>query len=209
MFRRYLSPAVVDRLPSDPDELKLGGQRQEISIIFADIRGFTSFSERLQPEELVVILNRYLSLAAQAVLKHEGTLDKFMGDAVMAFFNAPLPQEDHALRAVKAALDMQRAIAEYNKSGDGAQLSYGVGINLGEAVVGNIGTAEQMNYTAIGDSVNLAKRLQESAGGGQILLSNSTCQRVKDYVLARPLEAIQVKGRTAFEQVYELIGLRR
>ncbi len=208
MFRRYVSPAVVDRLPSDPDQLKLGGQRQEISIVFADIRGFTSFSERLQPEELVVILNRYLSLAAEAVLKHEGTLDKFMGDAVMAFFNAPLPQEDHALRAVKAALDMQGAIDEYNKAEDGAQLSYGVGINLGEAVVGNIGTAEQMNYTAIGDSVNLAKRLQETAGGGQILLSHSTYQKVKDYVDANRLEPVQVKGRTAFEEVYKLIGLK-
>lgn len=208
MFRRYVSPAVVDRLPLDPDELKLGGQRQEISTLFADIRGFTSFSERLQPDELVVILNRYLSLAAQAVLEHEGTLDKFMGDAVMAFFNAPLPQEDHALRAVKAALDMQRAIAEYNRSREGAQLSYGVGINLGEAVVGNIGTADQMNYTAIGDSVNLAKRLQETARGGQILLSNSAYQRVKYLVIAKPLEAIQVKGRTAFEQVYELTDFK-
>ncbi len=208
MFRRYVSPTVIEELLSDPDKLKLGGQRQEISILFADIREFTSFSEKLPPEELVGNLNRYLSLAAQAVLEHEGTLDKFMGDAVMALFNAPLPQEDHALRAVKAALKMQQAIAEYHKSGGGPQLSYGVGINLGEAVVGNIGTAEQMNYTAIGHSVNLAKRLQESAGGGQILLSNSAYQRVRYFVIAKPLGAKQFEGLTAFEQVYELTGLK-
>ncbi|MFB0546839.1 MAG: adenylate/guanylate cyclase domain-containing protein, partial [Anaerolineae bacterium] len=208
MFRRYLSPAVVDRLPSDPDELKLGGNRQEISILFADIRGFTSFSESLPPEQLVVILNRYLSLAAEAVLEHEGTLDKFMGDAVMAIFNAPLPQEDHALRAVKAALDMQQAISAYHQINGSAQLSFGVGINVGEAVVGNIGTATQMNYTAIGDPVNLAKRLQESAQGGQILLSQSAYEKVKDHVEAKALEAIQMEGRSACEQVYELIGLK-
>ncbi|MFQ5613637.1 MAG: adenylate/guanylate cyclase domain-containing protein [Anaerolineae bacterium] len=209
MFRRYLSPAVVDRLPDDPNKLKLGGNRQKIGILFADIRGFTTFSEKLGPEELVDYLNQYLSLAAKAVLESEGTLDKFLGDAVMAIFNAPLPQEDYAERAVRAALAMQQAIANYHAQiAPENRLSYGVGINVGEAVVGNIGTAEQLNYTAIGDAVNLAKRLQENAQPGQILLSESAYEHVKDLVEANKLEPIQVKGRTAVEQVYELIGLK-
>ena len=208
MFRRYLSPAVVDRLPPDPAELKLGGRRREVSILFADIRHFTSFSEKLPPEEVMDTLNRYLSMAAEAILAYEGTLDKFMGDAVMAIFNAPLPQEDHALRAVKAAVAMQRAIADYHQQlGDERGLSFGVGINVGEVVVGNIGTTSRMDYTAIGDAVNLAKRLQENVSGGRILLSHSAYKQVKDYVRVKALPPLKVKGRMEPEPVYELISL--
>ena len=210
MFRRYLSPAVVDRLPSDPAELKLGGHRREVSILFADIRGFTSFSEKLPPEEVMDTLNRYLSIAAEAILAYEGTLDKFMGDAVMAIFNAPLPQKDHALRAVKAAVAMQQAIADYHQQvGEKRGLSFGVGINVGEVVVGNIGTTARMDYTAIGDAVNLAKRLQENVGGGHILLSQSTYEQVKDHVNVKACPPMKVKGRMEPEPVYELVSLIR
>ena len=210
MFRRYLSSAVVDRLPSDPAELKLGGHRREVSILFADIRGFTSFSEKLPPEEVMDTLNRYLSIAAEAILAYEGTLDKFMGDAVMAIFNAPLPQEDHALRAVRAAVAMQRAIADYHQQvGDERGLNFGVGINVGEVVVGNIGTTARMDYTAIGDAVNLAKRLKENVGGGRILLSQSAYEQVKDHIRVKALPPLKVKGRMEPEPVYELIRLIR
>ena len=161
MFRRYLSPAVVDRLPSDPAHLQLGGHRQEVTILFADIRGFTAFSENLLPETLMDALNQYLSMAASSILMFEGTLDKFVGDAVMGIFNAPLRQEDHVFRAVRAAATMQRAITDYHHSmGQARQLSFGVGIHMGEVVVGNVGMSDRMDYTAIGDAVNVAKRIQ-------------------------------------------------
>ncbi len=209
MFKRYVSPAVVDRLPANPDELRLGGKRQEISIIFADIRNFTSFSESLLPEKLVDILNQYLSMAAKAILEQEGTLDKFMGDAVMGIFNAPLEQPDHALRAVKSALLMQATIEAYHRRvHEERALQYGVGIHVGEAVVGNIGTSEQLNYTAIGDAVNLAKRLQENAPGGTIYISDSTYEKVKDFVTVEPIGKLQVKHRGAAVQTYALTGLK-
>jgi len=208
-FQRYVSPAVVRRLLEDPSSLKMGGQRQEISVLFADIRGFTTFSEYRDPEDLVEVLNCYLSIGAQAVLDEEGTLDKFMGDAVMAIFNAPLAQPDHPLRAVRAALRMREAICQYHPTVPPAdQLSYGIGVAVGEAVVGNIGTAQQLNYTAIGASVNLAKRLQENASGGQILLSSEAYERVRDRVEARPLAPIQMEGFSDAMSVYELLGLR-
>ncbi len=208
-FQRYVCPAVVQRLLEDPGSLKLGGHRQEVTILFADIRGFTAFSEYLDPEELVEVLNRYLAIGADAVLAEEGTLDKFMGDAVMAIFNAPLPQSDHTLRAVRAALRMQEAIRSYHRSAPPAHhLAYGVGIAVGEAVVGNVGTAQQLNYTAIGASVNLAKRLQENAAAGQVLLDQAAYERVEGWVLARPLPPIEAKGFTAPVPVYELLGLR-
>ncbi|MFN8457581.1 MAG: adenylate/guanylate cyclase domain-containing protein, partial [Anaerolineae bacterium] len=144
MFRRYVSPAVVDRLPSNPVDLRLGGHRQEVSVMFADIRGFTAFSEKLSPDRLVDTLNEYLSIAASSILMFEGTLDKFVGDAVMGIFNAPLEQPDHVLRAVKAAAAMQRAIAEYHQNiGEDRTLAFGVGIHVGEAVVGNVGMSDR------------------------------------------------------------------
>ncbi len=207
-FQRYVSPAVVNRMLEDPDSIKLGGQRQQVTILFADIRGFTSFSEHRDPEKLVEVLNHYLALAADAVLQEDGTLDKFMGDAVMAIFNAPLAQEDHVLRAVRVALGIRQAIEAHHKTVEPAKrLAYGVGIAVGEAVVGNIGTAQQLNYTAIGASVNLAKRLQENACGGQILLNEPAYQRVKEYVDVRAMAPLEVKGFSEPVQVYELLGL--
>jgi class 3 adenylate cyclase len=209
MFQRYVSPAVVERLVDGREDLALGGKRQEVSILFADIRGFTTFSEMLNPEQLVDALNSYLALAVEAIMAQEGTLDKFMGDAVMAIFNAPLLQPDCTLRAVRAAVAMQQAIAGYNSQLAGHQaLSFGVGIHTGQAIVGNIGTLQQMNYTAIGDTVNLAKRLQENATSGQIFLSQAAYDDVKDVVVVKNLGPLTVKGRVASENVYELMGLR-
>jgi adenylate cyclase len=209
VLERYVHPIVVERLLSNPEELRLGGTRRELTILFADIKGFTSFAEKMPPEVLVETLNQYLGVSAKAVLDHGGMLDKFLGDAVMGLFNWPESQEDHALRAVKAALKMVRDITMYHQHRETRSiLSFKVGINVGEAVVGNIGIPQRSDYTAIGDSVNLAKRLQEYAAPGQILLSQSAYERVKRLAEATPLEPIQVKGRRALENVYELHGLK-
>ncbi len=208
LFGRYVSPTVVDRLVHGGEDLALGGKRHDITVLFADIRGFTAFSETMPSEALVEILNQYLALAVKAVLNEEGTLDKFMGDAVMALFNVPLPQPDHTLRAVRAAMAMQQAMADYNQiSANTGCLSFGIGLHVGQAVVGNIGTAQQMNYTAIGDTVNLAKRLQEHAQGGQIILSEAAYEAVKDFVVVEDLGPMSVKGRTAEVHGYLLMGL--
>ncbi len=205
MFRRYLSPAVVDRLPSDPANLRLGGHRQEVTILFADIRGFTTFSEHLPPETLVDNLNQYLSMAATSILMYEGTLDKFVGDAVMGIFNAPLKQEDHTLRAVRAAATMQRAITDYHHSiGQARQLSFGVGIHRGEVVVGNVGMSDRMDYTAIGDAVNVAKRIQENAPGGMVLLSQAVYDVVKPSVKATFYQEMKLRNREQPVPTYEL-----
>jgi class 3 adenylate cyclase len=208
LFQRYVSPAIVKRLVEGEQDLSLGGKRQQVSVLFADIRGFTTLGENLAPERLIEVLNQYLALAVDAILVQEGTLDKFMGDGVMALFNAPLPCPDHTLRAVRAAWDMQRAIAEYNIEGTShAPLSFGVGIHVGQAVVGNVGTVQQMNYTAIGDAVNLSKRLQEHASGGQIILSQATYEALKKDVIVQDLGPLAVKGRVATEHAYSLLGL--
>jgi class 3 adenylate cyclase len=209
LFQRYLPPAVIERLPDDPYELRLGGQRQEITNLFADIRGFTDFSRQHDPETLVDVLNQYLAVGAEAVLAEEGTLDKIMGDCIVAFFNAPLAQPDHILRAVRAALKIREGITLLHEHlPPSYRLDYGVGINVGDVVVGNVGTAQQMNYTAIGSSVNLAARLQEAAGPGQILLSQTAYERVQQHIEAQRLPPIKAAGFNEPITVYELVGLR-
>ncbi|MBI5829760.1 MAG: GAF domain-containing protein, partial [Chloroflexi bacterium] len=181
LFQRMVNPAVIERL--DPNQLKLGGDRQQVSCLFADIRGFTNFSEHLDPVVLLDVLNRYLGAAADAVLLHEGTLDKFLGDAVMAIFNAPELQPDHTMRAVRAALNMRYDILALHEVMEPQyQLSFGMAINVGEAVVGLVGTKMRLDYTAIGDTINTAKRLQENAKAGQVLLSETAYEQVKDQV---------------------------
>ena len=203
-FGRVVTPRVRDKLMSEPPNL--AGVRQVVTTLFADVRGFTTLSEHTRPETLFELLNEHLNLAAQAVLAHEGTIDKFLGDAVMALFNAPDPQPDHTLRAVRAALDMQARLAEHRATrGQEPAVHFGVAITVGEAIVGNVGTPELFNYTAIGDVVNLAKRLQELAAPGQILLSEAAYGLVREHVTTRPLPPVQVKGRVALEQIYEVL----
>jgi len=207
LLERMVSPAVLDQI--DPDSLQIGGQRSDITILFADIRGFTSYSEKQSPEELVAVLNRYLAAGAEAVLRQEGTVDKFLGDAVMAWFNAPLPQPDHTLRAVRAALDLKTAVEKLHAElPPEAHLSFGVGIHHGEAVLGWIGTEKRLDYTAIGDSVNTAKRIQENATKNQILISKEACDRVKEQVEAQPYAMLHVKGKKEVVEVWEVVGLK-
>jgi adenylate cyclase len=209
VFRRMVSPAVFDTLPDNPEELKLGGSRREITVFFADIRNFTPFAEKLAPERLIEVLNQYLRIGADAVLAQDGTLDKFVGDQIMGVFNAPNDLPDHTFRAVCAGLAMQKAIADHSRNmPESERLSFGVGINFGMGVVGRIGTEQKMDYTAVGDVVNYGKRLQENARAGQILLSQAAYELVKDRVIAHGPEMIQVKGRSATEPVYGVIALK-
>jgi class 3 adenylate cyclase len=205
-FERFVPPSVVERVLGNPDSVNLGGTRQEVSILFADIRGYTSWSENAPPEKVVEMLNDYLSLAAEIILAWNGTLDKFFGDGLMAIFNAPDEQPDHVHRVTDAALALMKA-GEEMRSRRGDDLSYSIGINVGEAVVGYIGTDRALNYTAIGDAVNIAKRLQELAPAGKIWVEAAVVERLGDLVQAQPLGEIKIRGRKKPAFAYEVSGL--
>jgi PAS domain S-box-containing protein len=207
LLERMVSPAVLDQL--DPNSMQIGGKKVDITCLFADIRGFTTYSEKHTPEDLVAVLNRYLAAAAEAVLMYEGTVDKFLGDAVMAWYNAPLPQPDHTLRAIKTALAIRERIEKLHKElPKEAHLDFGVGIHYGEAVLGWIGTEKRLEYTAIGDSVNSTKRIQENASKNQILISKDAYKRVDKLIVAMPYAPLTVKGKTQPLDVYEVTGLK-
>jgi adenylate cyclase len=208
-FGRHVSPQVRDEIMENPDLIELGGEQREISVLFSDIRGFTNMSEKLEPSQVVGILNQYLDGMTKVVFKHGGTLDKFTGDGMMVFFNAPSLQDDHAQRAVRAAVEMQEQARRTSKARGDSEwaVEYGIGITTGEAVVGNIGSADRHDYTAIGDTVNLAARLEGQAGRGQILIGERTYQQAQDIIEARPLKPIKVKGKEETVVVYEVLGL--
>ncbi len=206
-FERFVAPTVVERALANPDALKLGGTRQRVSILFADIRGYTAWSERETPERVVEMLNDYLSLAAEIVMAWQGTLDKFFGDGLMAIFNAPEPYEHHVHKATDTALALLQAAEDLNQR-KGYGLSYSVGVNVGEAVVGYIGTDRAMNYTAIGDVVNLAKRLQERAEPGQILVEEAVVNELAGMVQARKLGEMKMRNRKRAAVVYEVNGMQ-
>jgi adenylate cyclase len=162
-FSQYLSPSVIDQLLADPGRLSLGGERREISIFFSDVQGFTTISEKLDPAQLTELLNDYLSIMTDTILESGGTIDKYEGDAIIAFWNAPVSYEDHAARALKASLACQRLMAErqgFFQEKFGCSLLTRIGLNTGYAVVGNMGSSKRFDYTMIGDSVNLASRLE-------------------------------------------------
>jgi adenylate cyclase len=207
LLERMVSPAVLDQI--DPNSLQIGGKRMDITIIFADIRGFTTYSEKYDPEALVAVLNRYLAAMADAVLAEAGTIDKFLGDAIMAWFNAPLPQPDHTLHAVKCALGMKESFEKlYKELPLQEHLAFGAGIHYGDAVLGWIGTERRLEYTAISDSVNTAKRLQENSEKNQIIISEDAYARIKDKIEVRALVPIQVKGKSQALKVYEVLGIK-
>lgn len=211
VFKKYVAPQVVDELAGTGHfEITLGGENRDIAVLFVDIRGFTPLSEGLAPEKVVGILNEYLAHTTECIFKHGGTLDKFIGDATMAVFNAPFDQEDYEYQAVATAWDIakggEKMQAEIEQK-YGRKVNFGVGVNCGPAVVGNIGCDFRMDYTAIGDTVNTAARLESNAKAGQVLISDAIYQKVKDRVSAQSIGTIPLKGKSTKIEVFEVTAL--
>lgn len=212
-FSKFVSKSVVDELLKDPDKLKLGGEKKILTVLFSDIRGFTTISERLTPEALVEHLNEYLQAMTDIVFKYLGTLDKYVGDEIMAFWGAPIPQEDHAVLAARASVEMMRVLGELNRKwvAEGKpELHIGIGLNTGDMVVGNMGSSSRMDYTLMGDNVNLGARLEgtNKVYGTNIIISEATYEYVKDHIVARELDLIRVKGKELPVKIYELIDMK-
>jgi adenylate cyclase len=213
-FRHYLSEPIMEQILANPEMLKLGGERRLMTVLFSDVRGFTGFCEKNPPEKVVPLLNEILGALSATIKAHDGTLDKYIGDAIMAFWGAPVEQkQDHALRAVRCGLAMQAALRRIaqEKSALGLQaLRMGVGINTGEMMVGNMGSAELFNYTVIGDEVNLGARLEAETRkwDADTIISESTYEQVKDGVIAERLGEATVKGRAKPVTIYKVTGLK-
>lgn len=206
--RRYLPPALVDQI-RDLDAAQRP-QRQLMTVLFADVRGYSTFSEHMDAESLVQIMNGYFTEFVYAINEYQGLTDKFMGDAVMALYNSPLnPQEDHAERAIRTALMIRENMQKYLRElPEERRLHFGMGIHTGEAVAGNVGSTLRKDYSAIGDAVNLSKRIQENAQADEILISSAAYEQVKSWVVVEALEPMQVKGRQNLEQIYRLVGTK-
>lgn len=212
-FKKYVAPEIVDEISKKGDfKIKLGGENRDIAVLFVDIRGFTTMSEVLEPEQVVEILNRYLNLTTNAIFKNKGTLDKFVGDATMAVFNSPFDLDDYEFRAVCAAMDIVAggaALEEELFKEFGRSVGFGVGVNCGPAVVGNVGCEFRMDFTAIGDTVNTAARLEANAKKGQVLISDVIYERVKERVQVEPIGEIPLKGKSKGVFVYSVTGIDR
>lgn len=205
---RFLSSAIVDRILANPDQVHLGGENQTVTILFADIRGFTRMSEKMEPHQVVELLNEFFAEMTDLVFENGGTLDKYLGDGIMVLFGAPIAKPDDALRATRTGMDMQVALARLNRDWEARRqqpLRMGIGVNTGQVTAGNIGTSRRMDYTVIGDSVNLASRLCANAAGGQILISESTFQELNGSLPAKKLDPIRVKGKETPVEVYEVL----
>jgi adenylate cyclase len=213
MFGQYMSEKVISHLLENPEKLKLGGERRRVTLFFSDLAGFTTLSERLEAEAVVALLNDYLSSMTEIILAEEGTVDKFEGDAIMAFWGAPLDQEDQALRACRAALSQRQALAGLNRHFADLglpPLTMRIGLHTGEAVVGNLGSVKRFDYTVIGDTVNLASRLEglNKFYGTAIMASEATVAACGEAVEFRELDLVAVKGREAPVQVFEVLALK-
>ena len=213
-FQYYLTSSVINEMLKDPSKLKLGGDKKNLTVLFSDIRGFTSFSETMTPEQLVHLLNEYLTAMTDIVFKYDGLLDKYMGDAIMAVYGAPLDQPDHALRACRTALDMMKELKKLQKkwAEEGQPiLDIGIGISSGDMVVGNMGSQMRFDYTVMGDSVNLGSRLESinKEYGTNIIISEYTYEAVKDVLLCRELDSVRVKGKNLPVKIYELLGEKK
>lgn len=206
-FERYVPSSVVEKLLQDPAQVKLGGQLQEVSVLFSDLEGFTTISEHTEPEKLLGILNLYHALVVSLVQLHGGTVDKFIGDAVMALYNTPLGQADHALRAVRTAMTIRENLVDFSEQFEPEyRMKINFGIHTGAAVVGNIGSQQIMNFTAVGDTVNVAARLQGISRGGQILISETTHNLLDGQVNAQLVGSRNVKGRSEPVMIYEVMA---
>jgi adenylate cyclase len=214
-FRQYVPPAVVEQIGRDPSKLTFGGERRVMTVLFSDIRGFTTFSEQHPPEEVVGALREYLTAMVEVVFRHRGTLDKFIGDATMAFFGAPFDNPDHALQACRAAVEMTDVVARLNERwvGEGKEpFVTGFGIATGEMLVGNFGSSQRFTYTVIGDQVNLGARLEslnkDYETARHIIISQGTYEMARDHIVARPLGNVTVKGKHQGVEIYDLVDLK-
>ncbi len=207
-FKRYVSELVAEHLIKER-EVSITGERKIATILFQDIRGFTSMSEQMSPEEVVSILKEYFTAMVDVIFAYEGTLDKYIGDAIMAVFGTPYAHEDDPLRAVKTAIDMQKALTALNQKweqeGKGRRLAVGCGIATGPVVAGSMGSEKRLEYTVIGDTVNLASRIEGLTKGGQILICDRTYSAVQDTVAIKPLDKVYVKGKKEPQQIYEVL----
>lgn len=204
-FGQYVNPQLLQQLIANPEQLKLGGQRKELTVMFSDIRGFTTFSEQLSPEELISLINDYLDLMTKIILNNNGTIDKFIGDAIMAFWNAPLDQDRHRELALKTSIEMQLALDKFNleKSLD---IHIGIGINTGDMIVGNVGSTKRFDYTLLGDNVNLGSRLEglSKKYGVTTVVAESVTQNLDSQeFLFRQLDEAKVKGKDKAIKMYE------
>lgn len=211
-FKMYVSPQVVDEVSkSGTYELKLGGQTKDISCLFIDIRGFTTMSEGLDPETVVGILNEYFAVITDAIFKNGGTLDKFIGDAAMAVFNSPFDLDDYEMRSIRSAIDIATQSEKLKAKlleQFGRTINYGIGINCGPATIGNIGCDFRMDFTAIGDTVNTASRLESNAKAGQILISEALYNRVKDHVIVEDVGDLSLKGKANVIHTFNVKGVK-
>ena len=202
-----MSPTIVEKILANPDEIQLGGENQVVTILFSDIRGFTRMSGHMQPHAVVELLNEYFSEMTDIIFDSGGTLDKYLGDGIMAVYGAPIPKPDDALRATRSAIEMQRSLAALNHNWESRgqpPLRMGVGVNTGPVTAGNIGSAKRMDYTVIGDAVNLASRLCSNAVGGQILVSDSTFMLLNGGIPGQRLDPIRVKGKETPVELHEI-----
>ena len=206
-YSRFMPEYVVKQLLENPDSFRLGGANQKITVLFADIRGFTAFSEKENPEKIVALLNRYFSAMSEVIFGHGGTLDKYLGDGLMALFGAPTASDKDADNAVKTAIEMQKRIKQLNdelKVKGYPEIAVGVGLHTGEATVGYIGSEKRSEYTAIGDTVNLASRLESNSAGGQILISEATARACTESFMIKKKEPLQVKNRIQPVSIFEV-----
>ena len=209
-LQRYLSPNLVDDMVRKTDGLALGGEKRKVSILFCDIRGFTTLTEKEPVETIVGLLNEYFSAMSEVIFANQGTLDKFIGDAIMAIYGAPLELKEGAYQAVKTALEMRDRLTKLNekwKSEKKPQIQVGYGVNTGEAIVGNIGSERRMEYTAIGDMVNTASRVEGETEGGQIFITEDTFMELGNKVTVKKLKQVALKGKSTKVQIYEVTGL--
>ncbi len=212
MFGKHVSPELVDQMMDNDDPkaaLGLQGKRVRVTIFYSDIRGFTAMSENMTPEQIYGQLNEYFEEMCAIVFKYKGYVDKFIGDCLMAVFSAPNPTEDDAYKACISALEQQEKIVEMGKAWEkeGRKIfTVGMGINTGEVVMGNLGSSERLNYTVIGDNVNTAARLYNVAKGGQIIISESTYEEVKDRFIVNELQPVSVKGKVLPLRNFEIVA---
>lgn len=204
-LERFLSPAISKKITAEAADIRLGGESQRITLLFADVRGFTTMAEQMKPREAVEVLNEFFDRMTKVIFEHDGTLDKYLGDGLMALFGAPFALQNDAEAAVRAAVNMQKSLAELNKTSGRAPISIGIGIHTGEAVVGFLGTERRMDYTAIGDTVNVASRLTSQAGPDQIVISAATYTQLCREIPCSQLAAMKLKGRAAPIDVHEVL----